>query len=160
MRKKKLIEQNLLLFEQLEKTNKELAELKKELNENAVVIRFLKEKLEANNIEKAPVVVATAPKAAEKDFNIPTLKPDMEYGAKIIGEIVVAAAEHSNKLTANGSDKNKELVNLILGKTEISKAEILAIIESDDAFEEKCADIDKVAAVAKEYFKSVEAQIM
>ena len=150
MRKKKLIEQNLLLFEQLEKSNKELTQLKKTLDENAEIIKLLKEKLDADNsTKKQPVVVAPVPKTEEKDFNIPTLKPDMEYGAKIIGQIVVAAAEHSNKLTVSGGDINKELLNLILGKTEVSKAEILAIVESNDTLEVKCANIDKVADDAK-----------
>ena len=54
----------------------------------------------------------------------------MEYGAKVIGQIVVSAAEYSNKLTIGSNSSQKELVNLILGKTEVAKSEILAGIQT------------------------------
>lgn len=161
MRKKKLIEQNLSLFEQLEKSQGELAELKKLLNKNAEEISVLKARLEENKAqEKQSTVTEPMRRLEEKVIANATLKPDMEYGATVIGKIVVAAAEHSNKLTAGGDDSNKELLNLILGKTEVAKAEILSVIESEDTFEVKCAKIDQIAAVTIEYFESVAAQIM
>ncbi len=161
MRKKKLIEQNLSLFEQLEKTQGELNELKRLLKKNAEEIGSLKAKLaESNSEEKQPVVTEPMRRLEEKVITNATLKPDMEYGATVIGKIVVSAAEYSNKLTLGGDDSKKELVNLILGKTEIAKAEILSVIETDDSFDVKCAKIDQIAAVSKEYFESVAAQIV
>ncbi len=96
----------------------------------------------------------------EKVITNATLKPDMEYGAAIIGKIVIAAAEYSNRLTIGGDDRHKELLNLILGKTEMAKSEILSVIETNDSFDIKCAKIDQILAVSKEYFESVIAQIV
>ena len=161
MRKKKLIEQNLSLFEDLQKTQREISELKKLLSENANEIKSLKAQLDKAK-EAEPEVTVTEPmrRLEEKVISNATLKPDMEYGAKVIGQIVVSAAEYSNKLTVGGDDSRKELVNLILGKTEMAKAEILSVIQTDDGFDVKCAKMDQIAAVSKEYFESVLAQIV
>lgn len=161
MRKKELVRQNLSLFEQLEKSQGELADLKKLLNKNAEEISTLKARLEDAEAEKKQSAV-TEPmrRLEEKVIANATLKPDMEYGAKVIGQIVVSAAEYSNKLTVGGDDSKKELVNLILGKTEMAKSEILSVIQSEDAFDVKCAKMDQIAAVSKEYFESVLAQIV
>lgn len=161
MRKKKLIEQNLSLFEDLQKTQREISELKKLLSQNADEIKSLKAELSKAK-EPEPEVTVTEPmrRLEEKVITNATLKPDMEYGAKVIGKIVVSAAEYSNKLTIGGDDSHKELVNLILGKTEMAKAEILSVIGTDDTFDVKCAKMDQIAAVSKEYFESVLAQIV
>ncbi len=161
MRKKKLIEQNLSLFENLQKTQQELNELKRLLSKNADEINSLKAQLnETKETKTEPTVTEPMRRLEEKVITNATLKPDMEYGAKIIGNIVMAAAEHSNKLTLGGDDSKKELVNLILGKTEIAKAEILSVIETTDSFDVKCTKIDQIAAITKEYFESVAAQIV
>ncbi len=161
MRKKKLIEQNLSLFEQLQKTQGEIIELKRMLNKSTEEISDLKAKLsDAKVEEKTPTVTEPMRRLEEKVIANATLKPDMEYGALVIGKIVVAAAEYSNKLTIGGDESKKELVNLILGKTEVAKSEILTIVESEDSFDVKCAKIDQILAVSKEYFQSVIAQIV
>ena len=161
MRKSKLIEQNMALFEDLQKTQRELSELKRILSKNADEIKSLKEQLEKSK-EPQEETAVTEPmrRLEEKIITNATLKPDMEYGAQVIGKIVISAAEYSNKLTIGGDDTHKELVNLILGKTEVAKAEILSVTETDDSFDVKCAKIDQIAAVTKEYFESVLAQIV
>ena len=159
MRKKDLMQQNLTLFDTLQKTQIELAELKKQLKRYDNEIKTLKTQLEAS---KAPEPEVTEPmrRLEEKVVTNATLSPDMEYGAKVIGQIVVCAAEYSNKLTLGGDESKKELVNLILGKTEMSKSEILSVIESNDTFDIKCAKMDQIATISKEYFESVLAQIV
>lgn len=161
MRKKKLIEQNLSLFEDLQKTQREISELKKLLSQNADEIKTLKAELNKAKAEESQSAV-TEPmrRLEEKVITNAMLKPDMEYGAKVIGQIVVSAAEYSNKLTIGGDDSKKELVNLILGKTEMAKAEILSVIQADDGFDVKCAKMDQIASVSREYFESVLAQIV
>lgn len=159
MRKKDLIQQNLSLFDNLQKTKIELNELKKQLKVYAAEI----ENLKAENTQKsATETVVTEPmrRLEEKVISAASLKPDVEYGAKVIGEIVVSAADYSNKLTANGDNTHKELVNLILGKTEVAKSEILSVTETQDSFENKCSKIDNIASDTKEYFESVLAQII
>lgn len=158
MRKKDLIQQNLTLFDTLQKTQLELAELKKQLKNYTDEIAALKTEL-SNKAEEPPVTEPMR-RLEEKVITNATLKPDVEYGAKVIGQVVISAAEYSNRLTVGGDNSHKELVNLILGKTEVAKSEILAVTETEDTFEVKCAKIDQIAAVTKEYFESVLAQII
>ena len=161
MQKKKLIEQNLLLFENLQKTQRELSELKKVLGQNMEEIKSLKTQLEnAKESQNEAVVTEPMRRLEEKLIANAAIKPDMDYGAKVIGKIVVSAAEYSNKLSVGGTDKNKELLNLILGKTEIAKAEILAVIEGDDTLQVKSMKMDQIAVESIEYFESVAAQIL
>ena len=84
-----------------------------------------------------------------------------------IGKQITSIEERDEWVETNDNQKQldklkaqKELVNLILGKTEIAKAEILSAIDNDDSFEVKCAKIDQIAAVTKEYFESILAQIV
>ena len=82
------------------------------------------------------------------------------YGAQIIGKIVVSAAKRCNQLTAAPPNSNdvKELVNLILGRTEIAKAEILNIVESNSEFLNKQSLIDAQLNQCEDYFDSIMAQ--
>lgn len=159
MRKKDLLQQNSRLFDELQKTRFELNDLKKQLNSRENEIEFLKTELK-NRENKSEEPTEPMHRLEEKVIATANSNPDFDYGAKIIGEIVVCAAEYSNKLTLGGDDRHKELVNLILGKTEIAKAEILSVVESNDTFEVKCTKIDNIATVSKEYFESVAAQIV
>lgn len=159
MRKKDLIEQNLKLFDALQKAKQELNELKRQLKAYGDEIVALKSELTVREEEPAEV---TEPmhRLEEKVINNATLKPDMEYASKVIGDIVISAAEYSNRLSSGNDDRNKELINLIFGKTEVAKAEILTAVESDDTLEIKQAKIDLTAKLTLEYFESVIAQIM
>ena len=159
MRKKDLIQQNLTLFDNLQKTQLEVNELKKQLQLYSDEIKSLKSEISKKNAEN-PIVTEPMRRLEEKVISSASLKPDMEYGAKVIGQIVVSAAEYSNKLTIGSNSSQKELVNLILGKTEVAKSEILAVIQTDDSLEVKSSKIDQIALVTKEYFESVLAQIV
>lgn len=158
MRKKVLIEQNLALFEQLQKAQLEVNELKKTLKgydeKMAKLEGELEELRKAEEVQTAPLK-----KLEEKVIANANLKPDVEYGAKIIGEIVVSATNYSNNLTAGGESANRELVNLILGKTEVAKSEILNIVSGEASLDVKQSLIDSVRDDAQEYFKSVMAQL-
>ena len=65
------------------------------------------------------------------------------------------AAMSSNRLGEMGKTNTKELLNLILGRTEVAKAEILNIVSSNMSFAGKVQSIDSVANEANEYFQSV-----
>ena len=159
MRKKDLIQQNLNLSDALQKTQLELSELKKQLKSYSDEIKALKSELSDKENE---IQQTTEPmrRLEEKVITTASLKPDVEYGAKVIGEIVVSAADYSNKLTQGGDSSHKELINLILGKTELTKAEILSVTQTDDELEVKRVKIDQIAKTANEYFESVLAQIV
>ena len=81
---------------------------------------------------------------------------DTDYGAAVIGKTVIAAAKYCEQLKTR--DNAKELINLILGRTEVAKAEILNIVTTDNADEEKRRLIDEQLALAEDYFASVTAQ--
>ncbi len=159
MRKKDLIQQNLTLYENLQQTKQEISELKKQLKSYGEEIVSLKSELSKHEEPKSE---PTEPmrRLEEKIINNASLKPDTEYASSVIGRIVISAAEHSNKLSIGNSDKNKELINLIFGKTEVAKAEILSVTESDDNLDTKKIQIDQIASVTLEYFDSVAAQIL
>ncbi|MBO4734338.1 MAG: hypothetical protein J5662_07670, partial [Clostridia bacterium] len=61
--------------------------------------------------------------------------------------------------TAGGNTEHRELVNLLLGKTEVAKAEILAIVSEGGDFEAKKEKIDAVKEETLDYFSSVLGQV-
>ena len=69
------------------------------------------------------------------------------------------SASGSNMLTVDGNADNRELVNLLLGKTEVAKAEILSVVSQNIGLEEKKIKIDSIADEALDYFKSILAQL-
>ncbi len=156
MRKKDLLNQNMSLFEQLQKSKLEIATLKKEISSKDAEILNLRRKtdnFEDNykiNLEKE------IEKNVESAVEIPS---DVEYGAETIGKIVVCATEYSNRLTRDGQTRYRELVNLILGRTEVAKSDILSVVSSDAVFDEKKEKIDKIKDDTIEYFNSVMAQL-
>lgn len=154
MRKKELIKLNTELFRKsddllaqnraLEKENEQLKmkteELTKELSE-------LKEKLLTQNECESEELLPT---------NIPE---DKKYGAEVIGKIVLKSAMHCTTLSSREQNNTtKELVNLILGRTEIAKAEISKVLSDALPFETKKTLIDAEQADAEDYFLSVLAQ--
>ena len=155
MRKKILIQQYLALFEQLQKAQLEANELKAKLEGYDKKIAALEKELECR---KKAEVTEPLKKLEEKIITNANIKPDVDYGAKVIGEIVVSATKYSNELTGGGDNTFRELVNLILGRTEVAKADILNIVSCEDGISVKTAKIDAVKAETEEYFKSVMAQ--
>lgn len=155
MRKKALIAQNLELFEQLEKLHAEISAKDKKIEELKDEISELKQK----SAEKKAEPTLPLKKLEEKVISNSRLNPDVDYASDVIGELVLEAASGSNKLTANGDNSNRELVNLILGKTEVAKAEILSVVSEDTDFESKKQKIEVIKAETLDYFKSILAQL-
>ncbi len=105
--------------------------------------------------DEAAAQAAQAPKAAKTEPS-----PDFEYGAKAIGKILISAASACNSLSAKSDNPiTKELINLILGKSEAAKADVLKIIRCESELEIKKEMIDKVVNSSQEYFINVRAQI-
>ena len=152
MRKKLLLEQNIQLFDRLTAAEGEIKRLKNELEEEKRRAAALKEEnarlAENKGAATAPLKILEA-----KVIKQAGITPDTEYGAAVIGKTVVAAAKYCEQLKTR--DNAKEL---ILGRTEVAKAEILNIVTSDNAAEEKRRLIDEQFAAAEDYFASVTAQ--
>ena len=161
MRKKKLLEQNTMLFEQMKQLEIEVALLKKEITKRNAEIKRLsamqspKEQISTGLTAKPENEQSEAVKKEPKDI---VLDDITAYGSDIIGEIVLKATELSGKLSLEQSEENKELVNLILGKTEVAKSEILLATEKERSFENKKSEIDNIKNNAFEYFESVMGQ--
>lgn len=181
MRKKQYIELTQTLSSELHKARIEIDELKEtnlqfekknqELYEQLCIanskLEELKKTAEAPDVtepveedsdfckEEADTAELTEP---EKE-TVVTLSDDTAFGAKIIGKIVLSAAECCNSLTAPPVSQNaKELVNLILGRSEVAKAEILKIVAADVSQENKIHAIENELKECEDYFKSVMAQ--
>ena len=157
MRKKELYKLNDQLFSELESVKEEIEELKKENN------RLLKQ-LEQSN-EKTEIIDKEAEKnepiktLENKIINRPKISNETEYGGRIIGKVVVSATQFCQELSiSNEKEDSKELVNLILGRTEVAKAEILKIVSSDQTFDVKKGLIDDEYVATIDYFHSVMAQ--
>lgn len=156
MRKKKLLIQNTALFEQLQNANLSVTRLKREIAERDAEIARLKKQLDTAEKGKEPTPLQNLEQKVTAHTSV---ADDFDYGAEIIGKIVVEAARLSNKLTGVDAGTNaKELVNLILGRTEVAKSEILNIVSTNVDFEAKRKAIDEQYNMAIEYFSSVMAQ--
>lgn len=155
MRKKLLLEQNIQLFDRLTAAEGEIKRLKNELEEEKRRAAALKE--ENARLTENKGSTATPLKILEsKVIKQAGITPDTDYGAAVIGKTVIAAAKYCEQLKTR--DNAKELINLILGRTEVAKAEILNIVTTDNADEEKRRLIDEQLALAEDYFASVTAQ--
>ena len=87
------------------------------------------------------------------------LSPEMEIGAKIIGKALIEAAKICNRITEKGGEDSKELVNLVLSRCEVLKAEILAIACCEVNIEQKEKMMISEQEAAYDYFNSILAQI-
>lgn len=160
MRKKEIMKQNAILFDKLQLEEKENFRLLSVIEEKNKEILILKSQLESR-VKVEPEKKANTPleKLEKKSIANVSISHDIDYGAEIIGKIVLKATELSNKLTFGGETKYKELVNLLLGKTEVAKSDILSTVSSENEFEVKKEQILKIEADTYEYFDSVIAQI-
>lgn len=106
--------------------------------------------------ESQPETILDDPDPAQNEETLDfPLSDDFEYGSDVIGNIVIKAAGYINRLSASDNPNKKELINLILGRTEISKAEILNAVLSEVTPENKKALISTQFDEAIEYFESI-----
>jgi len=133
--------------------NCELSELRQKLSELESQLAAQENVFEASVNEIAETTANDIEPAEQV-----TLGDDMEFGAEIIGKIVLTATKYCNELADVVSNENKELINLILGRAEVAKSEILIITDSDIPSPEKRVAMEKEAIAAEDYFKSVMAQ--
>ena len=169
MRKKQLLAQNMSLFEQLEKSRGQEAIKDKKIKELEDRIKALNARLEQAQPQPQPefkpqtqsqpqTVTEPFRRLEERVANNKKLQPDFEYASEVIGKLVFESANGSNILTSGGNTKYRELVNLLLGKTEVAKAEILAVVTGGDTLDAKVEKIDKIRDETLDYFQSVLAQ--
>ncbi|MBQ6815913.1 MAG: hypothetical protein IJP26_01595 [Clostridia bacterium] len=83
------------------------------------------------------------------------LNEEILLGSQTIGDIIIKATGYINRLDESNYPNKKELVNLILGRTEIAKAEILNIVSSGVSLDSKKELMTTQFNEALEYFKSI-----
>ncbi len=162
MLKKKLVKQCEDLFEKLNSANATISKqndiidsLRKEICELNEDIEKLKSLIEAKAENEEVEVseeeeVKTEIKETVDEINI------TDYASSVIGKIVIEATKKSNQISLDGATtENKELINLILGRTEVAKSEILNVVLSNLADNDKKISIDKIFLDSCEYFKGI-----
>lgn len=174
MRKNELFEQNSFLFNRLQSVNAELEKYKKLYEENIKEINALRHALAEMETEAAAEAqretqqpdISAAEQEPEHDRESSKLIPcDVmldgadEYGAEIIGKIVLEGAKASHFFAESPNEYSKDLINLVLGKTEVCKAQIYDICKSDSDEAVKCARMDVVLSQAVEYFNNLNEQV-
>ena len=153
------------LFKLCEDSHKKINELNLELEEiKAENVRLKSELENLKNSEKTEELhLKDEEKFKEIDVEQTvdyTISPETDYGAKVIGKIVVSATLRCNEISAREEISNsKELINLILGRTEVAKSEIMSIVSSDCEYSVKTEMIDREKEYAEDYFISVLGQM-
>ncbi len=79
----------------------------------------------------------------------------LEYGASTIGKITIESAKYCDIITSNGSADARELLALVMGKSEVAKNDILGIALSSISYDSKVQMIDTMLSEATDYFKSI-----
>lgn len=176
MNKNLLIKQNNELFNKIGVLTADNSALKNKISELNLSIADYKNKISALEIEleklksniQNPVTLTensesktennTLPITAELAAEPVEVSDEIEYASQIIGDIVIKAVGCIDYISSNEKSNKKELINLILGRTEVAKAEILNIISSDVGETAKRDLINTQYAEAEEYFKSISEQ--
>lgn len=160
-----LNDENNALKKEISLRNAELSQLKREIENLKSSIAEsvpaydeipLEDEVETNDIPQTEKMSESEPE--KKEIPQVILPNDMEYGAEIIGKTVMLATECCNTLSAEPSENTKELINLILGRGEVAKAEILKIVSSPMDSQSKISSMDEELRQSEDYFKSVMAQ--
>lgn len=76
----------------------------------------------------------------------------LDIASEAIGRIVLKCAAVCNEFTSNGNHNAKDLVNLALGRTEVFKSEVLALVSDDISIEMLTAQINAKEVATIEYF--------
>ncbi len=77
----------------------------------------------------------------------------LDIASEAIGRVVLKCATVCNEFAANGNHNAKDLVNLALGRTEVFKSEVLALVSDDMSAEMLSAQINAKEVATIEYFE-------
>ena len=174
MNKRLLIKQNNELFDKIKilksqnaALSSQIAVFKAEIEDYRKKISALEEKIANIEVSSDEIIFETSEIFEEPREFEPEIEPEKQevqltdefnFAADIIGNIVIKAAGFINQLTESSKENKKELINLILGRTEIAKSEILSAVSSEVTFSAKQDLINTQYNEALEYFKSVMEQ--
>lgn len=162
--RKQLKELNNELFSKLDDVSHQKRQLESEIKSQAETIGNLQKAISTQNArimalkaekETANNEVLEMEQKATVEFS-----DEMKYAASAIGSVVVEVTKVCNKLTDSADQENKkELINLALGKSEVFKAQVLRILESEVDFANKQKMIEQERQETFDYFDSIIAQM-
>ncbi len=175
MKKKELFEQNAVLHNRLKTTTDELNKYKKLYNANIAEIAALREQLEElalnhtklleqlakhdeNNSEPQKETIIEKAKPVSAPLEV-LLEDISAYGAEIIGKIVLEGTKISNSVAEKQNELSVDVINLILGKTEVCKAKIYDICNSQIEDVKKKELLDALFSECLDYFASLSGQM-
>lgn len=134
MRKKEMLSQNQEILADLQKRTDENEILRQQLEEHKKVIDSLNDRI--SDLQN----MLTAAEENEKSEEISETQADtvsaeessiMDYGAVIIGKVILSAAEYAGRITAEEETVLVQATDTVYSRAEEAKTEILAIISSD-----------------------------
>ena len=102
------------------------------------------------------IIENTVPNSAPLEIK---LEDTSAYGAEIIGKIVLEGTKISNLAAEKQSELSADVINLILGKTEVCKAKIYDICNSQIEDSKKKELLDALLSECLDYFSSLSAQM-
>ncbi len=147
--------QNARLTSQIADLKTEICDYKAKISAFESEIQLLKNPVNKEIItDNIDLIIKTAPETTNSTNSV-ELSDEFNFASDTIGNIVIKAAGFINNLTDSSKINKKELINLILGRTEIAKAEILNIVTSEVSFSAKKGLISTQYDEALEYFKSI-----
>lgn len=122
-----------------------------------------KEEMVAQAVESEVTPVISEQDYHDFDF-IEDTKPEKdedinEYAVKIIGKIVSESVKINCVLASGNNENKKELINLVLGRTEVAKEEIFSILSTRLNADLLKTSIDKECAATLEYYQSILGQL-
>ncbi len=166
---KELSEENEALASQadiLRSNNAKLCEQNEDYRAAAEVVQSAEEQEVAeeataqdapSNIEDSKAnIAATKATAGQREVKLSEIE---KFGSGVIGNVVVEATRIIGKLSGKATPNAKDTLTLVLGRTEVLKSEVLAIVKAEDLDDEqKMQRINDCKAQAMEYLASVDAQ--
>lgn len=154
MRKKELINQNKLISEELLKERQNNDSLMSKLKEKAEQITLLNgeiEELKRRVCAEEKIEFINPYEKTENEVNEVSDEKEnlLNYGAVIIGKVVMSAAENCGRMTSDDEERLNNAMADIFERMESVKAEIFDIISSDNS------EYTKRALMEREYHSAV-----
>lgn len=148
--KKALVDLTNQLYEKLDDSLCLQKQMEREITQYKAMIEEL----------NTPKKVEEQEQPEQEQPQTPEMPEDFNFAAAVIGKTVIEATKVCNQLSSNHSNTDvKELVNLVLGRTEVLKAEVLKILALSESLEQKKDLMQKEQCAAFDYFDSIKAQI-
>lgn len=160
MRKKELINENRFISEELLRQKESCEDLKLQLDKKCEEIKSLNDKIDelssilaSLNQEKTEEIAEAVTEEEGTEASI------IDYGAVIIGKVIISAAEYCGRISCDDEERVSLAVADIFDRTETVKAEILDIISTDDSYDKKCQLMEREYHAAVSFFDRTAARV-